>query len=147
MSKKRARRSLTQDEKTAEAYFRALEKQAFDFLETASPFEISCKLSKHGATTAHRAGIYAILDTLCSSLMLKGEEVSSSDTLARAWRREVEAKGREPEADDMAFLHVASIKFASEWAEERLAQNEARLHALKSELARRDSAEFPATSA
>ncbi|MCM2279984.1 MAG: hypothetical protein NDJ89_18075 [Oligoflexia bacterium] len=141
MSKKgRARRELNREfaHETVDGYKR----RAMQFIQESSPFELSCELTRRGVSTAHREGIFQILDAHVQSVGIEklssGTEFDSSLVLASAWRREIESKGREPGIEDRAFLVVAALHFSLKWSESRLAISEARLKELESAKARKE---------
>ena len=109
-----------------------------DFFATATPFEISVKLSEQGVSTTHRAGVEAILDgQWARSSESENEELAHHsapatkvrvDALLRAlvghWESERQSKGRPHEMEAKVFLILAAQHFVSVWTRLRLAENE-----------------------
>ena len=112
-----------------------LKRKAMRFIERSSPFELSCELTRRSVTTAHREGIFALLDTHIQSVgiekLTSGTQFDSTLVLVHAWKREIENKGRKPNIEDRAFLAVAALQFALKWSESRLALTQVRIDELE----------------
>jgi hypothetical protein len=132
--KKRIEKKI--DHEIAEDLFQELKAEALDFLEEATPFEISYELTQRGISTAHKEGIFLLLDANLQSQFAKNQTYSASndksqEVIAQTWRKEIESKGRKLTFDDLAFLSVAATHFSMDWSLSRLEMSEARIEELE----------------
>lgn len=138
--KKRLRRDSRQERESAENYLADLKDDALDFFKTSSPFEISFELTKRGISTAHREGIFKLLD---ADFQKKWDpetpnelsEFKAEKIIAHVWKSEALAKGKALDADDLVFFMVGGLHFAMKWSESRLAMSETRMAQLQTEIA------------
>lgn len=91
-----------------------------DFLETATPFEISKALTEIGVSTSHRAGIEEILQQTANERVNSGmqpeEMVREFVThLLNHWKSELKLKDRSTDMDDFVFLLRTAWYFTCQW--------------------------------
>lgn len=110
MSKRKKHRK--QQEQLFEEFAGALEdaqEDALDFIETATPFEISETLAEMGASTVHRAGIESFLKNWQPNQADPGLD-TPYEALVVHWLKEIEHK-RGPNTvdmeDDVLLLEIA----------------------------------------
>jgi hypothetical protein len=132
-SKKRDRK-LREHQKREKAEFMEWAKDAADdadeFLETATPFEISRSLAEIGVSTTHRSGIEEILSNIVNELhnqdappeaivreMLTG--------LVSHWKSELKSKDKSVDLEDLVFLLQTAQHYALKWVSTRIRLDQA----------------------
>lgn len=102
---------------------------AQEFLNSATPFEISRALSEIGVSTTHRKGIEDILEEAVNdpdqSKLPPAEIIRGFLThLLNRWKSEIQAKNREYDLDDFALLAETARYYAIPWVATKLAKKE-----------------------
>lgn len=98
---------------------------ADEFLENATPFEISRTLAEIGVSTSHRAGIEEILNRAVGEFTQAG---ASPDEMVRGfltgvvdhWKSELQVKGKSADMEDLVFLFQAAQHFTLNWVKVRM---------------------------
>ena len=98
---------------------------ADEFLETATPFEISRTLAEIGVSTSYRAGIEDVLKRAADEFIKVG---ASPDEMVRGfliqvvdqWKSELRAKGKSADMEDLVFLFQAAQHFTLNWVKDRM---------------------------
>lgn len=86
---------------------------AEDFLEEATPYELSLALTDLGVSTAHRDGIFKALDLACPNHSFTTPP--AFDALFQLWKKEAEAKQRVLGFDETILLLEASKHWVMIW--------------------------------
>ena len=86
---------------------------AQEFLDEASPFELSHALADLGVTTAHREGIFAALDRACPNQSFTVP--LAPDKLYELWKQEIAQKKRTLGFEEAILLLEATKHWVMLW--------------------------------